>query len=103
LFNLLSLFSDSKRPRNELALRDQQAHFPRTSRLEEPTMMLTGHGGEVFSVCTSNEFLATAGFDQQILLWNIFGECENFSTLKGHKGAVMEGKYFRIDKLLFIL
>lgn len=24
------------------------------------------------------------------VLWNVFGDCENFSTLKGHQGAVMD-------------
>jgi Prp8 binding protein len=56
-------------------------------------MLLTGHEGEVFSVCAGNdgECLASAGFDQKILLWNIYGECENYATLKGHKGSIMEG------------
>lgn len=27
------------------------------------------------------------------VLWNVYGECENFATLKGHTGAVMELHY----------
>lgn len=27
------------------------------------------------------------------VLWNVYGECENFATLKGHSGAVMELHY----------
>lgn len=26
-------------------------------------------------------------------MWNVYGECENFATLKGHSGAVMELHY----------
>ncbi|KAI6191885.1 WD-40 repeat protein [Aphelenchoides bicaudatus] len=81
-----------KRPRTEVALREQGANIPRTSGLQEPSMLLTGHQGEIFSVSASSDgtCFASAGFDQQILLWNIYGDCENFSTLKGHKGAIME-------------
>lgn len=25
-----------------------------------------------------------------LVLWNVYGECENFSTLKGHAGAIMD-------------
>lgn len=27
------------------------------------------------------------------VMWNVYGECENFATLKGHSGAVMELHY----------
>lgn len=85
---------DSKRTRLDVSLRGQNPDgTTRTSRLLEPNMLLTGHEGEIFAVRASSdgEILASAGFDQKILLWNIYGECENFSTLTGHKGAVMEG------------
>ena len=29
------------------------------------------------------DILASAGFDRQIFLWNVFGECENIACLPG--------------------
>ena len=57
-----------------------------------PTVQLTGHGGEIYCVKFSNDgnMLATAGFDKQILLWDIYNECTNVSILKGHTNAVLE-------------
>lgn len=26
-------------------------------------------------------------------MWNVYGDCENYATLKGHSGAVMELHY----------
>ncbi|KAG7268846.1 hypothetical protein CRUP_011295 [Coryphaenoides rupestris] len=37
--------------------------------------------------------LASSGFDRLILMWNVYGDCDNFATLKGHSGAVMELHY----------
>lgn len=28
-----------------------------------------------------------------LVLWNVYGDCENYATLKGHSGAVMELHY----------
>lgn len=28
-----------------------------------------------------------------LVLWNVYGDCDNFATLKGHSGAVMELHY----------
>lgn len=28
-----------------------------------------------------------------VVLWNVYGDCENYATLKGHSGAVMELHY----------
>lgn len=27
------------------------------------------------------------------VLWNVYGDCDNYATLKGHSGAVMELHY----------
>ncbi|KAF0307880.1 U5 small nuclear ribonucleoprotein [Amphibalanus amphitrite] len=64
----------------------------RTSSLLSPIMLLTGHSGDIFSVRfhPEGQFLASTGFDRQILLWNTYGECENFAMMTGHTGAVME-------------
>lgn len=55
-------------------------------------MQLEGHQGEVFSVefHPDGQYLASSGFDRQIFIWNVFGECENISVMSGHTGAVME-------------
>eukprot|EP00742_Colponemidia_sp_Colp-10_P004425 GILJ01004724.1.p1 GENE.GILJ01004724.1~~GILJ01004724.1.p1 ORF type:complete len:366 (+),score=51.77 GILJ01004724.1:162-1100(+) len=64
----------------------------RTSGMMAPTMQLTGHGGEVFSMKFSpdGKHVASASFDKQIFLWNVYGECENYAVLKGHRNAVLD-------------
>lgn len=65
---------------------------PRTSDLAAPIMRLSGHVGEVlsarFSPCGS--FLATAGFDKEVLLWQVFGDCRNYCALRSHSKAVLQ-------------
>ncbi|XP_073252334.1 U5 small nuclear ribonucleoprotein 40 kDa protein-like isoform X2 [Porites lutea] len=92
-----------KKPKqNQIALTGQggaiQALPQRTSSLEAPIMLLSGHEGEVFTTTfhPSGETLASAGFDRLIYLWNVYGDCENFAVLKGHTGAVME-LHFSLD------
>ncbi|XP_065830452.1 U5 small nuclear ribonucleoprotein 40 kDa protein-like [Oscarella lobularis] len=89
----------AKRPRNEVAIAESKrggALLPsgptRTSSLQAPIMLLTGHEGELYTAKFSptGDILASAGFEKQIFLWNVFGECENFGVLKGHAGAIME-------------
>lgn len=65
---------------------------PRTSSLEAPIMLLTGHEGEIFTAKFSPEgqFIASSGNDRLIFLWNVYGDCDNFHTMKGHTGAVMQ-------------
>lgn len=57
-----------------------------------PIMLLTGHEGEIFSTKFSpqGDIIASAGFDRRILLWNVYGECENWAMLTGHGGAIMD-------------
>uniref|UniRef100_A0A7S0S261 Anaphase-promoting complex subunit 4 WD40 domain-containing protein n=1 Tax=Chlamydomonas leiostraca TaxID=1034604 RepID=A0A7S0S261_9CHLO len=64
----------------------------RTSNLQAPTMQLTGHAGEVYSIRFSpdGKNLASSSFDKDIFLWHVYGECNNFAVLKGHKNAVLE-------------
>lgn len=80
---------------HSLAHHGHQGQFPRTSSLTAPTLVLQGHGGEIYTAQFSSDgsILASAGYDQQIMLWNVFGDCENFAVLKGHKGAVMDLKF----------
>jgi len=74
---------------NRMILQDAP---PRTSNLEAPIMLLSGHPGDIFSLKfhPDGQFLASSGFDRQIFLWNVYGECENFGVLSGHTGAVMD-------------
>lgn len=64
----------------------------RTSQLEAPIMCLEGHGAEVLTTRFSpkGDVLASGSFDKQILLWRVYGSCENYAMLTGHKGAVTE-------------
>ncbi|KAL1123569.1 hypothetical protein AAG570_002645 [Ranatra chinensis] len=57
-----------------------------------PIVSLEGHQGDIFSVKFHPEgkYLASTGFDRQIFIWNVYGQCENISTMTGHSGAVME-------------
>jgi len=74
---------------NRVILQDAPA---RTSNLEAPIMQLTGHPGDIFSLKfhPNGQYLASSGFDRQIFLWNVYGECENIGVLSGHTGAVMD-------------
>ena len=27
------------------------------------------------------------------VLWNVYGDCENYTVMKGHSGAIMELQY----------
>ena len=58
----------------------------RTSALQAPIMLLTGHGGEVFSMKFNpdGDVLASGSHDKNIFLWRTYGEeCENYMVLKG--------------------
>jgi len=65
---------------------------PRTSSLQAPIMLLSGHQGDVYAskFNAKGNVIASASFDQRIFLWNVFGECENFSAMSGHTGAVLD-------------
>ncbi|CAD6185205.1 unnamed protein product [Caenorhabditis auriculariae] len=77
--------------------------IPRISNLQAPIMLLNGHEGEIYTAQFSNDgtCMASAGYDMQIFLWNVYGDCENFSVFKGHRGAVMDVK-FNTDSSLLI-
>ncbi|KAI8065511.1 WD40-repeat-containing domain protein [Gongronella butleri] len=68
------------------------AIIKRTSGLEAPVMQLTGHEGEIYT-CEfdpSGQHIASGGFDRKIMLWNTYGDCQNYGVLKGHVNAVLE-------------
>jgi len=58
-------------------------------------MQLNGHEGEVYTAQFSPDGSCLA------ILWNVYGECENFSVLKGHTGAVMDLHFATDASLLF--
>ncbi|KAI8824431.1 WD40-repeat-containing domain protein [Fimicolochytrium jonesii] len=64
----------------------------RTSDLQGPIMLLTGHQGEVFSCrfSPSGRNLVSGSFDRLIYLWEAHGECKNYGVLKGHAGPVLQ-------------
>ncbi|PLN77721.1 putative U5 snRNP complex subunit [Aspergillus taichungensis] len=76
---------------------------PRTSGLDAPIMELTGHSGEVFAVRfdPSAQHIASGSMDRSILLWNTYGQCENFGVLSGHRGAVLDLQWSRDSKSIF--
>ena len=89
----------AKRSRNELVATQAedgtglQSGPPRTSNMDAPIMLLTGHEGEIYSAKfhPEGEFLASAGFDRQILFWKVYGECENFHVMSpSHSGAIVD-------------
>jgi len=89
-----------KKQRTDLiTLNEQQqllaAGVSRTSKLQSPIMLLSGHGGEIF--CSrfhpGGQTIASAGFDRMIYLWNVYGDCENFAALKGHSGSILDMHY----------
>lgn len=48
-------------------------------------MLLTGHADQVFTLRFNPEgdVLATGSFDKTILLYRVYGECENTLQIKG--------------------
>ncbi|XP_061719038.1 U5 small nuclear ribonucleoprotein 40 kDa protein [Cydia pomonella] len=88
----------SKKTRHEISVvgtREKAvvtSSVPRTSNLYAPIMLLEGHQGEIFTARFHPEgkHLASAGFDRQIFVWNVYGQCENIMVMKGHTGAIME-------------
>ncbi|KAI8974749.1 WD domain protein [Pilobolus umbonatus] len=64
----------------------------RTSSLAAPVIQLTGHQGDIYS-CEfdpTGEHIASAGYDRQIYLWNVYGDIKNYGLIKGHSNAIME-------------
>eukprot|EP00741_Cyanophora_paradoxa_P003849 tig00000718_g3743.t1 len=68
------------------------AGVKRTSNLQAPIMLLTGHKGEVFSMKFSpnGKHLASASFDKTVYLWNVYEDCKNYNVIRGHSSAVLD-------------
>jgi Prp8 binding protein len=72
--------------------------------LYNPTIMLSGHQGEVFTGKFSNEgFLyASAGFDRCINIWEVFEEkCRNITKMEGHGNAILDLTWSQDDSKVF--
>eukprot|EP00096_Caligus_rogercresseyi_P008873 TRINITY_DN2888_c0_g1_i1.p1 TRINITY_DN2888_c0_g1~~TRINITY_DN2888_c0_g1_i1.p1 ORF type:complete len:353 (+),score=90.06 TRINITY_DN2888_c0_g1_i1:45-1103(+) len=92
--NPVALF---KKPRQDLVPSESHALKakegpPRSSNLDAPIMLLSGHEGEIYSAKFHPEgnILASSGFDRQIYLWKVYGECENYGMITGHTGAILD-------------
>jgi len=91
----------AKRSREEVVLAAQGPR--RTSSLAAPIILLQGHEGEIYAAQFSPDgtLLASSGYDRQILLWNVYGECENFAMIRGHQGAILELQFSTDGAILF--
>lgn len=67
----------------------------RSSNLQAPTMLLTGHEAAIYSVSfsPSGNNLASSCYDGKIYLWEVFGDCKNYNVIVGHKNAILEVKW----------
>ncbi|CAM9626755.1 U5 small nuclear ribonucleoprotein 40 kDa protein [Lampetra fluviatilis] len=76
---------------------------PRSSSLLAPIMLLTGHEGEVYccKFHPNGNTLVSAGFDRTILMWNVYGDCDNYAHLKGHTGAILDIHYSTDGSTIF--
>lgn len=87
-----SLVALSEEEKRNIMVRSNDAELPRTSALMAPTMTLSGHEGHIYSCKFSPNglYVGSCSFDKHILLWNTYGECENFAIMKGHQNAVLD-------------
>ena len=60
--------------------------------MEAPIMLLTGHSGEIYCAKfhPAGNLLASAGFERNIFLWTVYGECDNINVMTGHTGAIVQ-------------
>ncbi|TVU08393.1 hypothetical protein EJB05_41797, partial [Eragrostis curvula] len=94
-----SLALAAPRPAMELANVQQQPNQTlgpggkqRTSSLEAPIMLLTGHQSAVYCMKfnPAGTVIASGSHDRDIFLWYVHGECKNFMVLRGHKNAILD-------------
>eukprot|EP01122_Echinamoeba_exundans_P006136 TRINITY_DN1669_c0_g1_i1.p1 TRINITY_DN1669_c0_g1~~TRINITY_DN1669_c0_g1_i1.p1 ORF type:complete len:359 (-),score=76.63 TRINITY_DN1669_c0_g1_i1:1096-2172(-) len=92
-----ALIPAAKRQRTDLivvpdAAKQEEKAPGRTSKLQAPIMMLSGHESDVLAVRFSPDgnSVASASKDKDIFLWNTYEECKNYLMLRGHKGAVLD-------------
>ncbi|OAF67971.1 U5 small nuclear ribonucleoprotein [Intoshia linei] len=75
----------------------------RTSCLKETTMYLEGHKSEIYcgKFSGDGEYIASAGFERVVNLWQINEDCEIFATLRGHKGPILDMKISRDGNYIY--
>lgn len=88
---------------NKVGQFDEKAGVNRTSNLKSPTMLLEGHTGAVYTSRFSPDgvHVASGGADKCILLWHVYGDCENHTQLKGHKNSILQLQWSGGSDLLF--
>jgi len=88
---------------NNKAVVDPRTGRKRTSSLKAPTMLLEVHKDKVYTCQFSldGKFLATAGHDKDIQIWEAQGECKNTLAMQGHKNAVMQVSWSKDSDTLF--
>ena len=64
----------------------------RTSSLEAPIMLLSGHQSAIYTMKfnPAGTVIASGSHDREIFLWRVHGDCKNFMVLKGHKNAILD-------------
>lgn len=71
--------------------------------MKGPTMLLTGHDGEIFTAKfhPNGAILASAGSDRSIFLWSTKSDCENYAILKAaHSHTILEVQFTNDGKYL---
>jgi len=49
----------------------------------------------------TGNFLASGSFDRTIQFWGVYGDCENYMMLKGHKNAILDLQWSEKGKKIF--
>jgi len=88
----------AKKPRGEMVVVGNRSRAimeaapARCSNMEAPIMLLSGHKAEVYTgkFHPSGNWLASAGMERLIYLWNVYGECENLNIMSGHTGPILQ-------------
>uniref|UniRef100_A0ACD5UHW8 Uncharacterized protein n=1 Tax=Avena sativa TaxID=4498 RepID=A0ACD5UHW8_AVESA len=64
----------------------------RSSSLEAPIMLLTGHQSAVYCMKfnPAGTVIASGSHDKDIFLWYVHGDCKNYMVLRGHKNAILD-------------
>lgn len=88
----------AKKPRGEMVVVGNrqralmEAAPARTSNMQAPIMLLSGHKSEVYTgkFHPSGNWLASGGMERLVYLWDVYGECENVSIMSGHTGPILQ-------------
>eukprot|EP00466_Bigelowiella_natans_P016201 jgi/Bigna1/54310/estExt_Genewise1Plus.C_310119 len=81
---------------------ESKGQLPRTSTLEAPTMLLTGHSGPIYA-CKfgpDGKTMASGGQDKLLFLWTVEGKCDNTATLKGCDGPILDLDWYRAGEFV---